>query len=31
MIRLDFAWSPEGGFQFQFGTSKPKKQRERIR
>jgi outer membrane protein insertion porin family len=31
MIRLDFAWSPEGGFHFHFGVSKAKKQRDRLR
>lgn len=32
MVRLDFGWSPEGGFQFHFaGGSKPVRQRARLR
>jgi outer membrane protein assembly factor BamA len=32
MIRVDFGWSPEGGFHVHFaGGSKPKRQRDRLR
>ena len=32
MIRLDFGWSPEGGFQFHLGAwSKPTRSRDRLR
>jgi hypothetical protein len=32
MTRFDFAWSPEGGFQFHFGgDSKMRRARQRLR